>query len=675
VGQKITLDDFPFTVVGVAPLGFTGLEVGRRPDLWWPVRAIPLVAPDSPALKDGGYTWLKVMGRLQPGMSLARAQAEMEVFFKQQAADAATKQSSLPPEQRRTSELSRLELETGSTGWSTLRQQLKKPLLILMTVVVLVLLIACANVANLLLARAAARRKEIAVRLALGASRRRLLRQLITESLLLALLGGAAGLVFAQWGTSVLLTYLPRQNPVILALRPDARVLVFTLVASLLTGLLFGLAPALQATKIELTNSLRDHAGASTHRTFGLRLPLHKALVVTQMALSLFLLIGAGLFVRSLQNLKTIDLGFERENLAEFRLETGKGYNGVQRVNLYKQILAKLEALPGVQSASFSSFSLLSDNRTYSKVSVAGLVAQSDDDATCNTLMVGPNYFATMGIPLLSGREFGPQDERPSDPNAGAQSQAGRGPLAGVINQTMARHFFGAKDPIGQRFSVESSQQPNSLIEIVGVVKDAKYRNMREAAPRTFYLAWFQQPGNSNQTFQLRTSVATANLAATIQHVAQELDPKLQIVGLSTMNERVDELLVQQRFIAQVAGFFSLFALLLACLGLYGIMAQAVLRRTREIGVRMALGAQSSDVLRLLLREALTLVLMGGVVGLLASLAATQIASSLLFGLKPNDPVTIICATVLLIVVAALAGYLPARRAAQVDPMVALRYE
>jgi len=675
VGKKILLDDFPFTVIGVAPPGFTGLELGRRPDLWWPVRTIPLLAPDSPALKDGGYTWLKVMGRLQPGVSLSRAQSEMDVLFRQQTADEVAKQPSLSPEQRRSTESARLELETGSTGWSTLRQKFRKPLLILMTVVALVLLIACANVANLLLARAAGRRKEIALRLALGASRGRLLRQLLTESLLLALFGGAAGLVFAYWGTSVLLTYLPRQNPVTLVLRPDARVLGFTLVASLLTGLLFGLAPALQATRIALTNSMKSYDGASTPSAFGLRLPLHKALVVAQVALSLFLLIGAGLFVRSLQNLQTIDLGFERENLAEFRLETGKGYNAAQRANLNRQMLAKLEALPGVRAASFSSFSLLSENRTYSKVSIPGFAAQNDDDATCNTLMVGPNYFAAMGIPLLSGREFGPSDERPNDPTADPQTQAGSAPLAAVINQAMARHFFGAQNPIGKRFSVESSHQPSFPIEIIGVVKDAKYRNMRADAPRTFYLAWFQQPANSNQTFQLRTSVAAGNLAATIQHVAQELNPQLQIVGLSTMNERIDELLIQERIVAQLAGFFSLFALVLACLGLYGIMAQAVLRRTREIGVRMALGAQRSDVLWLVLREALTLVLIGSVVGLLASLAATHTASSLLFGLKPNDPVTIAFASLLLIAVTALAAYLPARRAARVDPMVALRYE
>jgi len=696
VGKKIALDDFPFTIVGVAPRGFTGLEVGRRPDLWWPVGAIPLVSPNRP-IKDEGYTWLKVMGRLQPGASLEQARAEIDALFKQQMAESAARQTSLPQWQRTPIESMRLELEAGSAGWTRLRQQFKKPMLILMTVVTLVLLIACANVASLLLAGAAARRKEIAVRLSLGANRFRLMRQLLTESALLALLGGALGLVFAQWGTSVLVTYLPRQNPVALDLHPDARVLGFTLAASLLTGLLFGLAPALQATRLDLASSLKDQVGASAPRAYRLRLPLHKALIVTQVALSLFLLIGAGLFARSLQNLKTIDLGFERENLVEFRLDTGKGYNRAQRANLYKQMLAKLEALPGARAASLSSFGLLSGNRIRSKVIAPGFVAQSDDDALCNTLSVGPNYFAAMGMPLLAGREFGAQDERLSDPNPvmapnaaaaqtpstqtqAGQTQAGQAPLAAVINQAMARHFFGAENPIGKRFSIEARSQQGSSrqgppIEVIGLVKDAKYSNMREGAPRTYYLAWFQQPGNSDQMFHLRTVGASANMAAAIRRAALELDPKLQIAGLGTMDERVDELLVRERLIAQLAGFFSLFALLLACLGLYGIMSQATLRRTREIGVRMALGARRGDVVKMVLRESMLLAAAGALIGLGAAIAMTRFVSTMLYGLTPTDPATISLAVLALIVVAAVAGYLPARKAARVDPLVALRCE
>jgi predicted permease len=691
IGKKITMDDFPFTVVGIAPPGFTGLEVGRRPDLWWPIEAIPLVSPNRP-VKNEGYTWLKVMGRLKAGTSLEQARAEIDVLFKQQMAETVARQSSLPSWQRSSIESMSFELETGGTGWTRLRQQFKKPMLILMVVVALVLLIACANVANLLLAAAAARHKEIAVRLALGASGLRLMRQLLTESALLALMGGAVGLVFAQWGTSALVTFLPQQFPVTLDLRPDARVLGFTLVISLLTGLLFGLAPALQARRLDLTSSLKDEIGAGVTRAYGLRLSLHKALVVAQVALSLFLLIGAGLFVRSLQNLKAIDLGFERENLLEFRLDIGKGYNLARRANLYNQMLAKLESLPGARAASLSTFGLLSGNRIRNKVIVPGFVAQSDGDTLCNTLWVGPNYFAAMGMPLLSGREFGAQDERLSDSNSAAMSsaataqtsstqtqigrtQAAQAPLAAVINQAMARHFFGAESPIGKRFSIESRSQQGPPIEVVGLVKDAKYRDMREGAPRTFYLAWFQQPGDSDQTFQLRTVGATADMAAAIRRAAQELDPKLQILGLATMNERVDELLSQERLLAQLAGFFSLFALLLSCLGLYGIISRATLQRTREIGVRMALGAQRSDVVKMILRESMSLVVIGALIGLGAALAATRMISSLLFSLSPTDPLTIGLAAMLMFAVAALAGYLPARRASRVDPMMALRVE
>ena len=668
VGKKVMLDDFPFTIVGVTPRNFAGLEVGRQPDLWWPVRAITLVTPDSQALKQDGYWWLKVMGRLQPGANLDQARAEMDLLLKQQMAAYVAKYASMPAGQRRFWESLNLELEAGGTGWTLLRHQFKKTLLILMIVVVLVLLIACLNVANLLLARAAARRKEIAVRLALGASRTRLVRQLFTESVLLAVLGGALGLLFARWGTGVLLSYLPQQNPVLLDLRPAGRVLGFTLGASLLSGLLFGLAPAWQATRLELTNALKDHAGVGGR---SLRLTLSKALVVAQVALSLLLLIGAGLFVRSLESLKTLDPGFNREDLVQFRLDAGKGYNAAQRANLYRQALARLEALPGVRAASFSTFSLLSGDRIRNKVIVPGYVAQNDDEATCNTLWVGPRFFAAMGMNLVAGRDFDSQDAALNDSVAGPQA-----PLVAVINQTMARRFFGNENAIGKRFSHERGpQQSSPPIEIVGVVKDAKYRSLREAAPPTFYLAWFQQPGTADQTFQLRTAGDPWNLAPAIRRTIQEIDPKLQVTGLRTMEERIDESLVQERFLAQLSGFLSLFALLLACLGLYGVMSQAVARRTHEFGIQMALGATARRIVALVSRETLWLVGLGVVIGVGVALAATRWVQSLLFGLQPHDPLTIGLAVFILLAVAAVAGYLPARRASRLDPMVALRHE
>jgi predicted permease len=663
IGRTLTLDEYPFTIVGVAPAGFSGIEIGRRPDFWSPLQAIPLAAPDrAKIIRDEGYTWLKVIGRLQPGATLAQAQAEISVLFNQQVREYIANRPGMSASERRKIETWELRLESGATGWSSLRQRFKKPLVILMIVVGLVLLVACANVAGVLLARGMARRKEMGVRLALGARRSRLLRQLLTESMLLSLFGGAAGVLFANWGVDVLLEYLPRQNtPLALGFRLDLRMLGFTLAASLLTGLVFGLASALQSTGLDVNSSLRDQPGAS------LRWPLHKSLVVLQTALALFLLIGAGLFIRSLQNLKAIDLGFDRENLLQFRLETGKGTTPAQRVNLYKQMLARLEALPGARAASFSSFPLLSGNRVRGRVIAANFVGQSEGDALSHMLTVGPNYFAAMGMGLLSGREFGLQDQRTE--TAGAAETT---PLA-VINQTMARRFFGEDNPIGKSFRVDRPE--NRPYEIIGVVGDAKYLEMREPPPPTYYLPWLQNESGGPQHFQLRTSVDPNAMISAVRRVAAELDPKIQVLGMQTMREQVDELLVQERSIAQLAGFFSLFALLLANLGLYGVMSQAVSRRVREIGVRMALGADRRDVIRMILRESMTLVIAGAAIGLIAAILVTRLAATMLFGLTPTDPMTMAVSVLLMLTVAVAAVYSPARRASRVDPMTALRAE
>jgi len=538
-----------------------------------------------------------------------------------------------------------------------LRQQFRQPLLILLAVVGLVLLIACANVANLLLARAAARQKEITARLALGASRLRLVRQLLTESALLAMIGGALGLIFAYWSARLLLSYLPGHETLSLNLDLDARVLGFTMTVSLLTGILFGLAPALRATRLDLTSALKDQIGDA--RIGQSRLPLNKILVVTQVALSLFLLIGAGLFVRSLQKLRGLDLGFDRENVVLFSLDLGTGYDAARATNLFRRLLERLETLPGTRSASLSSYGLLSNNYWGDKVIAQGYTPRPDEDLTCHGQIIGPRFFETMGIPLLLGRDFSSQDD-----------QLRR---VAIINQAMARDFFPNENPIGKRFSIIG--QTDQPIEIVGVVKDAKYQTLRERAPRTFYLPFFQQLGASDTTFELRTFIQPAGLAESIRRVALELDPKLQIIGLRKMNDVVDSALTQERFVAQLAGFFSLFALLLAAIGLYGVMSYTVSHRISEIGIRMALGAQAVDVIKLVMRETALLVGIGVIIGLGAALAFTRLISSLLFDLTPTDPLTIALASLLMIASAALAGFLPARRACRVDPMIALRYE
>ncbi|MCI0402319.1 MAG: ABC transporter permease, partial [Acidobacteria bacterium] len=681
VGRKITLDDFPFTIVGVAPPGFFGFEVGSAPDLWWPIRMTPQVMPGSQALNDSGHRWLFVMARLKPGVSVEQARAEMDAVFRQQLNEIAPERvASFTPAQRRNYFERNIQLVAGGTGFTWLREQIKQPLLILMTIVGLVLLIACANVANLLLARAAGRRKEIAVRLAIGAGRWRLIRQLLTESLLLAALSGALGLLLAQLGARLLLAYLPKERTATFDLTPDAQVLGFTLAVSLLTGILFGLAPALGATRLDLNSSLKDAVGGGAGRS---RLTPHKLLIVTQVALSLFLLVGAGLFVRSLRNLKNLDAGFDRENVVLFSLNTPGGYTLAQRVNLYQRALERLEALPGARAASLASFSLLSGSGTNSNIVVEGYANQPDEDMDCHRLWVGPKYFATMGIPLLQGRDFSPQELRPhgglpADEPAASQPPQPQpsAPLAAVINQTMARYFFRDESPLGRRFHLQRGPLQDIPIEIIGMVKDAKYYSLREQTPRTFYLSFFQRPREGTAgTMLLRSFANPASTAAAIQRTLQELDPQVHALNLRTMNDVVDRSLMQERFVAQLGSFFSLFALLLASIGLYGVMSYATAWRTREIGIRMALGARAVDVIRLVMRETMLLVGAGVVIGLGAAFAATRLVTSLLFGLSPTDPLTIALAVLLILIVGAVAGYLPARRAARVDPMAALRFE
>ena len=680
VGKKITLNNFPLTIVGVAPPGFHGIEVGRRPEMWWPLSLTPQISPGNQFLKSTNVSWLRVMGRLQPGVSLAQAREELNVIFKQQTTEMIAEQPRMPESDRRNIQAMRVELEQGGVGHTNLRQQFKQPLLILMTIVALTLLIACANVANLLLARSAARRKEIAVRLALGAGRWRLIRQLLTESVMLSLLGGALGLLFASWGTHALLNYLPQRLPIFINVSPDARALGFTLAVSLLTGVLFGLAPALRATRLDLTSSLKEKAGVEPGRA---RFSLNKVLVVAQVALSLFLLIGAGLFVRTLQNLRNLDTGFDRENLTQFWIDSGSGAGNARYAPMFSQLLTRLETLPGARSASMSSLSLLVGDRSRNLVKVPGYTAGSQEEMACHELTVGPRFFETMGMTMLAGRDFGPQDERPvtTEPAKPANDKAENNappPLQfAVINQTMARTFFGNENPVGKSFSYEDARYKGQTFEIIGVVNDAKYDNLRDQAPKTFYKFYAQQPGqpSGNRAFQIRTAGNPADLAAAIKRAVREIDPQLQIFDLRTMNDIADDAMTQERFVAELASFFSLFALLLCCIGLYGVMSYAVTRRTNEIGIRLALGARGADVVRMVMRETMLMVVIGVVIGLSAALATTRLVSSLLFGLAPNDPATIGLAALVLLAVAAVAGYLPARRAARVDPMVALRHE
>jgi predicted permease len=527
-------------------------------------------------------------------------------------------------------------------------------------VVGLVLLIACANIANLLLARATTRQREIAVRISLGAGRARLIRQMLTENLLLALSGGALGVAFAGWASNGLLAMVPHgAEPLPIDVAPDARVLVFTLLVSLATAFLCGIAPALRATRVALSPSLQEGRGAISVAS---RNPLARALIVSQVALSLSLLIGAGLFLRTLVNLSNVDTGFNKENVLMFGIDPPSvGYKeDLRLVNLYQQIEQRVSALPGVSAASISFFTFDQGEWTDS-VSVIGRTPTPEDDMAATHNVVGPGYFAAMGIPVLVGRVFGPQD-------------TGASPKVAIINETFARWYLPGGSPIGRHFGLGGDPAHSNDIEVVGVVKNAKDQDLRERPFPAAYYPYAQHVQYLND-FEVRYSGRPDVIISEVRQAIGQVDHSLPVVHEGTMVEQVNRSLAGQTLIARLSTFFGVLAAFLACIGIYGLMSYAVTRRTNEIGIRMALGAERSGVLWMVMRESLTLVAVGVAIGIPAALAAGRLVSSVLYDTKATDPVTITASALVMIAVAALAGYLPARRAAKVDPMVALRYE
>jgi putative ABC transport system permease protein len=655
VGETVRLNGYPFTIVGVAPPGFFGIEVGAAPELWVPMMMQPQASELKGRLQMRNNFWVKLIARLKPGVSEEQAQAGADALC-QQINRTASEAPGVSPGLRSYLLQQRVQLRPASQGMSSLRGQFKQPLLILLGMVGLVLMIACANLANLLLARVTARQKEIAVRLALGASRVRLVSQLLTESLLLSLLGGLFGLLFAFWGADFLLSFLS-QARFTLELQPDLRVLGFNLSVAVLTGILFGLAPALQATRPTLTEALKNEIPTLTGA--GSRFELRKLLVVSQVALSLLLLIGASLFVRTLQNLKGIDLGFRADKVLLLSLNPGlNDYKPEQVKSFYAQLLERVNRLPGAQSASFADMPLMG-GAWVDGVEVEGYKAAPGQDMSVSAKRVGPKFFETMGIPLLRGRDFNVQDE------AGA-------PKVAVINETLARDFFGNDNPLGRRIGV--GEKP--VREIIGVIKDTKYMDLKKQAPRTVYVPLAQTAAMSAElTLHVRTAGEPTNLVAAIRREVETLDKNLPVYNVRTFTDLVAQSFYQERLIATLSSFFGLLALLLASLGLYGVMAYSVARRTREIGIRLALGAQASDVLKLVVRQGMSLALIGAGLGVGAAWALTHVLSNLLYGVSPTDPLTFVTIPLALIGVALLACYLPARRAAKVDPLTALRHD
>jgi predicted permease len=659
-GKVVVIAGVAFNIIGVTPASFSGLTAGSKVDVWVPLSTQPLVEPNlDPKVSMFTATdhwWIQVMGRLKPGVSRAQAAAGLDVIFKPTAAEGIHSQSG----QRVV--IPSIELGRPGQGFGWFRHQFSRPLFILMGLVGMVLLIACANVANLLLARATSRQREIGMRLSLGASRGRLIRQLLTESILLSFLGGVVGCLFAYWGIGLLISLITSTgNAISLSVRPDWRVVGFTTGACLFTGILFGLAPAWRTARTDLAPGLKQ--GAQTVPSSGLRLGLGKALVVFQVALSLVLLFGAGLFVRTLAKLKNVDTGFDTRNMLLFCLNpTKSGYKEAALNDFFYRVRQSVASLPGVTSATTSFHEPINDGRRGCRLTVPGsnLPPEQMDVAV---MPAGPSFFSTMKIPLLRGRDFNERDNE-------------RAPKIAVVNEAFVKRYFSDRDPMGQHIGLDSSPTD---IEIVGIARDARYGDLREEAPATVYRPFSQDSAIPFMCFELRTAVVPLSLVPSVRAAVGAIDRNVPLSGVGTESQQVDDNLLQERLFAKLSGFFGIVALLLACVGLYGILSYAVARRTSEIGIRMALGAQQADVLSMVLRETLVLVVAGVFLGIPASLAATRYASSLisdlLYGIKANDAPTISLATVVLMTVALFAGFLPARRATKVDPMVALRHE
>jgi predicted permease len=672
VGRTVNVNNVPFTIIGVTPPQFQGtMQIGDSPDLSIPMALEPRLIRGRSEMHEAWYWWVRVMGRLKSGVSAEEARAELEGVFQQNALEG---WNALPANRRPPDygprDLPRMQIAPGSQGLNDVRQAYVQPLRVLMIVVVLTLLIACANVANLLLARATVRRQEVAVRLALGAGRWRLVRQLLTESLLLAFAGAALGWMLAWWSKDLLLLWHPWSGGRLsVELKLDGRVLGFTVAVASFTSLLFGLAPALRATRIELTQALKGNAHGSSN---SLSL-LSKSLVVAQVAVSLALLVGAGLFVRTLRNLQQVDLGFNAENVLLFRVDPRlNGYDDERVALLYQQMVERIEAIPGVRSATISRHPLLSGSSANGPAYAEGREPKTATDSIVYQQRIRWNFFETMEIPLVAGRSLTPQDDE-------------RAPKVAVINQTMARRFFGEENPIGKRIGF-GRRENSSQIEIVGVVKDAKYTGQREEIPSTAYLPYPQQP-LSQMNFEVRTAGDPNLLIGAVRQAVRQADSNLPLFDIKTQKGQADASLAQERLFAGLTGFFGLLALLLGCIGLYGVMAYSVAQRTREIAIRMALGATQKNVLRRVIGQGMLLAGIGIAIGaavafalarLIASNAdfeLTRFLSGFFYGVRTTDPLTFVIVSLLLAIVAFVACCVPAVRATKVDPMAALRNE
>jgi len=670
LGKKILVNNYPMTIVGVSAANFNGLDPSRAPQLRIPILMKPLMTPGWDDLADRRSQWVQVFARLKPGFTLTSAKASLQPLLEQILRDELAR-----PEMRYTTEYNRKQflarqvlMESAAGGYSYLRQFAGTALVVLMCMVGLVLLIACFNVANLLIARAMARQKEVAVRLAIGASRRQLLGQLLIESLVLSLAGGAAGLALSVFITRGLFEFVPSGNmPFMLHADPDLRILAFNGTLAILTGLLFGLAPAWQAMGLDLWTTLKDAGGAVTGSGGSVR--LRKGLVVAQVAFSFLLLAGAGLFVKTLVNLKSTRVGFANiDRLISFQLDPAlNGYSTPRLLEFYRRVLEEVRAIPGVKAASYASEAVLAGDEWDSTMGVEGHQAKDGEDMQAFMNAVSPGYFSTMGVPLVAGRDFDARDTGLGQTDSHFKTA--------VVNRAFAEHFFGQRSPVGRHIGFGIGPKSKLNIEIVGMVENSLYEGPREGVHRQVFVPLNQSSFPTSAVFYVRTSLEATPMFTAVRRRIAELDASMPVYGMKTLGQQLDETLNTERLVAALSAAFGVLATLLAALGLYGVMAFVVVRRTKEIGLRMALGAARSTVVWMVLREALAMLGLGLAVGLPVAFGLSRLVASQLFGVKPDDLWTGLAALGILAAVAAGAGFLPARRASAIDPIRALRYE
>jgi predicted permease len=663
IGKQINVNGLWLTVVGVTPPEFFGIQVGLAPDVFVPMQLQPAILPDQGNLlhdaPKGSTTWVRVFGRLKPGLSESQARADLTPIYegyevsRMSAADRAAylaRERTLP---------GTINLTPGSRGFSQLRERFSEPLKVLLALVGIVLLIACANLANLLLARGNARGKEIAVRLAIGASRGRIVRQFLTESGMLAFSGGAIGLLFALWSSRVLLRLLPQsQGPIGLEVTPDVRVLAFTFGVSVVCALLFGLAPALRVTAHSVGKAMKQNG--ETGANLG-RFHLGKGLAAVELALAVPLLTGAGLFIGTLRNLTTLDVGFMRRDVLQARIDVDKArIPKAQWAAIYDLLVERAAAVPGVEAVSVVNHGLIAEDGATSSgpVHFPGYRFQEGESRNLMETYVGPEYFTAAGIPLRFGRFFSARD--------------GENKLQmAVVNETVMQQYFGGRNPVGLRFGFGDSPDK---IEIIGVVADAKYFNLRQTQVPMAYYPWQQVTPARMNNLIVRTHGDALVAAASLRRSIIGIHPDL-LQDVRTISSQIDDSVFTERMLAQISGFIGALAMALTCIGLYGIMAHSVTRRVREIGIRIALGALRGDVIRMIIRETLMVGMVGLVIGAPLAIGLTRLIGGFLYGVKPNDPTVLGGALLALLGVSGLAGYLPARRAAKVDAVVALRWE